>query len=234
MPHCLDSLRQLHSSTTWSISNCLCCYACFDSLRQWLSSSSTCGHCITARPATPDSSGSAAFVTAVAQQEHVVNALLPLPLPPLPQTLLATAGWGGTQRLVRAVGKSKAMQMVLTGSRLDAHQAERDGKLAPLPTAAPCDHVLILEQTPVRVLRLVRSTAGNIQLKPKRFSICAFRYFSFRVFVVPCCFLYVCVLYMVGISCFVCVFAVGRTRVFLRTYLTYVPVCPKKEGMFLY
>lgn len=30
--------------------------------------------------------------------------------------------------MVRAVGKSKAMEMVLTGSELDAHQAERDGK----------------------------------------------------------------------------------------------------------
>ncbi len=39
-------------------------------------------------------------------------------------------GGGGTQRLTRAIGKSKAMLSILTGDMMDAYQAERDGLVA--------------------------------------------------------------------------------------------------------
>jgi enoyl-CoA hydratase len=39
-------------------------------------------------------------------------------------------GMGGSQRLARAVGKAKAMDMILTGRFIDAEEAERSGLVA--------------------------------------------------------------------------------------------------------
>ena len=51
-------------------------------------------------------------------------------------TLGVVPGMGGTQRLTHAIGKAKAMELVLTGRMMDATEAERAGLVARVVPAA--------------------------------------------------------------------------------------------------
>ena len=52
-------------------------------------------------------------------------------------------GMGGTQRLTRAIGKAKAMDLILTGRMMDAAEAERSGLVARVvPAAALLDETM--------------------------------------------------------------------------------------------
>src|SRR5262249_18128030 len=54
-------------------------------------------------------------------------------------TIGTIPGAGGTQRLTRALGKAKAMDLVLTGRMMDAAEAERSGLVA---RVGPADKLL--------------------------------------------------------------------------------------------
>jgi enoyl-CoA hydratase len=57
-------------------------------------------------------------------------------------------GIGGTQRLTRAVGKAKAMDLILTGRMMDAQEAERAGLVARVvPAASLMDEAMKVAET---------------------------------------------------------------------------------------
>ncbi len=62
-------------------------------------------------------------------------------------TIGTLPGAGGTQRLTRAIGKAKAMDMCLTGRMMDAGEAERAGLVARVvPAAQLLDEVMTMAE----------------------------------------------------------------------------------------
>lgn len=58
-------------------------------------------------------------------------------------------GIGGSQRLTRAVGKAKAMEMCLTGRMMDAEEAERSGLVAKIVPAAELEEAALETATAI-------------------------------------------------------------------------------------
>ena len=70
-------------------------------------------------------------------------------------------GIGGTQRLTRAVGKAKAMDMMLTGRMMDAAEAERSGLVARVvPAASLMDEAMKVAET-IATMSLPSVLAGE-------------------------------------------------------------------------
>jgi len=66
-----------------------------------------------------------------------------------------TPGMGGSQRLTRAIGKAKAMEMCLTGRNMDAVEAERSGLVA---------KVVPLADLQAEALKMAETIAGMAPL----------------------------------------------------------------------
>ena len=80
-------------------------------------------------------------------------------------------GAGGTQRLARAVGRAKAMELVLTGRRLGAVDAERMGLVTMLaPAAEVVDRALVLASDiaalPITAVRAAKAAVNAAQQLP--------------------------------------------------------------------
>ncbi len=77
-------------------------------------------------------------------------------------TLGTIPGLGGTQRLTRAVGKSKAMDLCLTGRMMDAAEAERSGLVSRIfPADKLIDEVMAIAEKIASMSQPVAAMAKN-------------------------------------------------------------------------
>lgn len=78
-----------------------------------------------------------------------------------PEVTIGTIpGAGGTQRLTRAIGKSRAMEMILTGRQMDAGEAERAGLVCRVvPVADVVDEAVRLADTIAALSRPIAQLA---------------------------------------------------------------------------
>jgi len=80
-------------------------------------------------------------------------------------------GAGGTQRLPRAIGKSRAMEMILTGKPMDAREAERRGLVARVvPVETYLDEAKTLAREiaskPPLAVRLAKEAVNKVDETP--------------------------------------------------------------------
>jgi enoyl-CoA hydratase len=75
--------------------------------------------------------------------------------------LAVTPGMGGSQRLTRAIGKAKAMEMCLTGRMMDAAEAERSGLVAKVVAAADLVEEAIKTATAIAAMAPLAAIAAK-------------------------------------------------------------------------
>jgi enoyl-CoA hydratase len=77
--------------------------------------------------------------------------------------LAVTPGMGGSQRLTRAIGKAKAMEMCLTGRMMDAAEAERSGLVARIVPATELVEEAIKTATAIAAIRPAPATRARMR-----------------------------------------------------------------------
>ncbi|XP_071814881.1 enoyl-CoA hydratase, mitochondrial-like isoform X1 [Apostichopus japonicus] len=101
-----------------------------------------------------------------------------------PEILLGTIpGAGGTQRLPKAIGKSKAMEMVLTGDRISAEEALTAGLVSKVyPKEEVFDKAVALAEKISRNSRLINSIAKEAVNKSYQLSLAEGLHLEKRLF----------------------------------------------------